>query len=42
MKHLSTGISWAAMAYLAFLDPKTKHLFRGFLPHRHRAVEAGR
>ncbi|GER21986.1 membrane protein [Zafaria cholistanensis] len=42
VKHLSTGISWTAMAYLAFLDPKTKHLFRGFLPARRRAVEAGR
>ncbi|MEE1620658.1 polyprenol phosphomannose-dependent alpha 1,6 mannosyltransferase MptB [Zafaria sp. J156] len=28
VKHLSTGISWAAMAYLAFLDPRTKELFR--------------
>ncbi|MET1036396.1 MAG: polyprenol phosphomannose-dependent alpha 1,6 mannosyltransferase MptB [Arthrobacter sp.] len=30
VKHLSTAISWAAMAYLALLDPQTKHLFRGF------------
>ncbi len=30
VKHLSTGISWAAMAYLAFLDPKTRRLFLGF------------
>jgi alpha-1,6-mannosyltransferase len=32
VKHLSTAISWAAMAYLAFLDPRTKWLFRGFVP----------
>ncbi|MGJ9402656.1 polyprenol phosphomannose-dependent alpha 1,6 mannosyltransferase MptB [Arthrobacter sp. KK5.5] len=30
VKHLSTAISWLAMAYLAFVDPRTKHLFRGF------------
>ncbi len=30
VKHLSTGISWAAMAYLAFLDPWTRRLFTGF------------
>ncbi|MDN6331951.1 MAG: polyprenol phosphomannose-dependent alpha 1,6 mannosyltransferase MptB, partial [Micrococcaceae bacterium] len=30
VKHLSTGISWAAMAYLAFLDPRTKRIFLDF------------
>lgn len=32
IKHMSTLISWAAMAYLAFIDPHTKHMFRGILP----------
>ncbi|WP_271394292.1 polyprenol phosphomannose-dependent alpha 1,6 mannosyltransferase MptB [Neomicrococcus lactis] len=32
IKHMSTLISWAGMAYLAFLDPHTKHMFRGVLP----------
>lgn len=32
VKHLSTGISWVMMAYLAFLDPRTKPLFAATLP----------
>ena len=34
VKHLSTGISWAAMAYLAFVDPRTRKLFVATLPTR--------
>ncbi|GAA1496180.1 polyprenol phosphomannose-dependent alpha 1,6 mannosyltransferase MptB [Paeniglutamicibacter kerguelensis] len=34
VKHLSTGISWAAMFYLGFLDPRTRVLFRGLVPVR--------
>ncbi|GAA4365341.1 polyprenol phosphomannose-dependent alpha 1,6 mannosyltransferase MptB [Paeniglutamicibacter cryotolerans] len=34
VKHLSTAISWVAMAYLVLLDPQTKHLFRGIIPAR--------
>lgn len=30
VKHLSTGISWAAMAYLACLDPRTRRIFVDF------------
>ncbi|MDQ0093470.1 polyprenol phosphomannose-dependent alpha 1,6 mannosyltransferase MptB [Paeniglutamicibacter psychrophenolicus] len=36
VKHLSTGISWVAMVYLAFLDPRTKQLFAATLPARLR------
>ncbi|GAA2550456.1 hypothetical protein HD598_000773 [Neomicrococcus aestuarii] len=40
IKHMSSMISWAAMAYLAFLDPRTKHMFRGVLaPIRRPASE---
>jgi hypothetical protein len=34
VKHLSTGISWAAMFYLGFVDPRTRVLFRALVPAR--------
>ncbi|SCB80516.1 hypothetical protein GA0061084_0340 [Arthrobacter sp. NIO-1057] len=34
VKHLSTGISWAAMFYLAYLDPRTRRLFIGLVPSK--------
>lgn len=40
VKHLSTGISWAAMAYLAFIDPRTKAIFAQTLPRRLRRSKA--
>lgn len=40
VKHLSTAISWAAMAYLAFLDPRTRAIFVQTLPQRLRRPKA--
>lgn len=34
VKHLSTGISWVAMFYLAYLDPRTRTLFTGLVPSK--------
>ncbi|MET0872336.1 MAG: polyprenol phosphomannose-dependent alpha 1,6 mannosyltransferase MptB [Paeniglutamicibacter terrestris] len=36
VKQLSTAISWVSMAYLAFLDPRTRGLFVATLPARLR------